>query len=1349
MTAYLLETSPWNPATQSVENFNFASGIADDAALGTALPYSLRLRDSFTHEISVFPDNQPGGSQASVGSVILNNVDGALDFLLDYSWGGRSVVVKTGPEDGLYSDFTVAFTGSALDISADQTDLAITIRDNSWKLVSPLQKNKFLGNGGSEGGRDLQNKPKPLSFGLCKNATPVLVNAALLVHQVHDGAIEGIAAVYDDAVTLNFFADYANYAALAAAVIPRGAYATCLAQGYLRLGAPAAGALTADVKGQYYSSVNLSETVRQIILSRSSLIATDLKTSDFTELASDLPGRISGLYYQEPTDDLDSFLETILGTGNVFWFFSSTGLLRVRQFKFRSAVASVSGYQIKSLQRALSAKPVYSILVNYDRNLTVVDASSFSISANTLNSYLEDEIINVQTDSAGGGGDWSNVKTKMVTILGDSEANPLRLADFQEVTPKPWITVDPDGVVAVINPGATTDTATLRASLNDYYTTDDIVVRKILGPQGQWMRLTATSRVLHLTPSGTPITPSESTMISLQGNYVGPVTWFAVDNLGRSVSLTGSGTTRTLSVSAPQASPLLSNVRVTVIDANGLFAKVKIVFGRREATLVDLAMPWDNLSDPNNTKPDDNATNSKDPLSPFGNSTVGSFISRTVTLESLLAPTGTIRSEIDDIKKQLDEGTDTIGASRLTALEVSLRSGAPQLLINGDFGDGFTAWNPSGGGWLVVKGYSIGPFAQNNGFNGAQLYQDVPVSPGVSYSLSVEMDPDVVNGSQAYVQWLTSGQSPLGDSASVYTDSWVRANSAEMVAPSNAMIARVRLRQNSNSPGRWTRVQFQQGAATVWRNDASVQSALARITTEETVRLNAVAAVAERVRVTETQMNGSADSFLKSRITDVETSATNQFKTVNLSIQTLTSSITALGAPNLLGNGAYHNGFSGWALSGGSGTWSIYQPSVGEPDTFAAIYGGNASTFMFTDTQVQGGLPYCIGFESACDDWADGGRMYLEYWTPGYGQLLQVIDGPQARGDWGRTSGGPYYAPSNATIARLGFKATNNSGNWRRISRMQIQQSTTPTAYSDAQSLGALSASVTTQAGTLASLGNTVAGLAPRLEAFWQTEANAAGTTAFMAAKVQLSNGTITSDVSLGAKKIGLYSDVNGTWLKTFDVVGGNVWIYGNLAVAGSVSVGNMKFGTTGEVSLYSRDDMNYNNQNYWVSFMGINVSVNEGAPIRGSWSCFVRRAGGTGECWIRVVRLVDGTAIKYGSGGMRIVVPAEGMFWAGHFVDSVDAGVTSQYELQIMCGGGTTISEEGRFLDVRELIRDHFDEIYIAARSGEGPGAGNAGGGNINGDYSGSGGTGGTNPTGGNIGYSGGGLRAKSIDLQ
>lgn len=121
---------------------------------------------------------------------------------------------------------------------------------------------EYAGTGGAEGGADKKGTLKPWVFGYAKNVEPILINEDDNIYQFSGyGPIQAISALYEKASSFGAsFGDYANYAALLAAAVPEGRWATCLAEGLIKLGAPQYGVITGDVQGHLVSGVCIRKT---------------------------------------------------------------------------------------------------------------------------------------------------------------------------------------------------------------------------------------------------------------------------------------------------------------------------------------------------------------------------------------------------------------------------------------------------------------------------------------------------------------------------------------------------------------------------------------------------------------------------------------------------------------------------------------------------------------------------------------------------------------------------------------------------------------------------------------------------------------------------------------------------------------------------------------------------------------------------------------------------------------------------------------------------------------------------------------------------------------------------------
>lgn len=235
-------------------------------------------------------------AESAIGTLILANADGALDALDDdVAVVGReievSVAAMTGDtvvgstiwdvlatEDGftigvgdgsdlatgdggassVLDGFGSVYKGVVEAIGWDRGAAQVTVRDFRLKMQQPVQRSTYNGLGGIDGTPELTGVTKPKAFGRCRNVRPVLLDAARLIYQVHDGEMRAIDAVYDMGVALAARPRVSTYADLAALEpaneesegdFPLGSFVPCPAAGCFRLAGTPAGAVTADVRG--------------------------------------------------------------------------------------------------------------------------------------------------------------------------------------------------------------------------------------------------------------------------------------------------------------------------------------------------------------------------------------------------------------------------------------------------------------------------------------------------------------------------------------------------------------------------------------------------------------------------------------------------------------------------------------------------------------------------------------------------------------------------------------------------------------------------------------------------------------------------------------------------------------------------------------------------------------------------------------------------------------------------------------------------------------------------------------------------------------------------------------------
>lgn len=149
-----------------------------------------------------------------------------------------------------WGGFALLFDGrieTQPDIADGLAQLSIGV-DDSW-LDKPFL-GTYAGTGGIEGGAEIKGAVKPRLFGAPRFTDAVLIDAVNNIWQLSAGAINQVEMAFDRLSRFGASAgDHASLAALTAASIAPGNWATCLASGLVRFGAPGDGLLTFHARG--------------------------------------------------------------------------------------------------------------------------------------------------------------------------------------------------------------------------------------------------------------------------------------------------------------------------------------------------------------------------------------------------------------------------------------------------------------------------------------------------------------------------------------------------------------------------------------------------------------------------------------------------------------------------------------------------------------------------------------------------------------------------------------------------------------------------------------------------------------------------------------------------------------------------------------------------------------------------------------------------------------------------------------------------------------------------------------------------------------------------------------------
>lgn len=183
----------------------------------------------------VNPLQRPGANEGVVG---LTDPDDELRVLSDKIWDGTPLTLRRGPRGdyrtSLFKEWTIMGRYRGAGLVRDLDEKQIRLRDNGWPLSGPLHGQTFAGTGGLEGTADVTGRIKPWALGHNFQIEPVLLSPADQIFQWSLGRSRELRAFRHGGVNITIGADYPTYEALAAATIPSGTCATCMAFSLVR-----------------------------------------------------------------------------------------------------------------------------------------------------------------------------------------------------------------------------------------------------------------------------------------------------------------------------------------------------------------------------------------------------------------------------------------------------------------------------------------------------------------------------------------------------------------------------------------------------------------------------------------------------------------------------------------------------------------------------------------------------------------------------------------------------------------------------------------------------------------------------------------------------------------------------------------------------------------------------------------------------------------------------------------------------------------------------------------------------------------------------------------------------------
>ncbi|MGK2911222.1 MAG: hypothetical protein ACSLE1_15685 [Sphingobium sp.] len=379
MKNLLIEIAAYDPATNSTQTLRMSSAMADaTGVVVNNLSWLPCLTGWSPRKISLFDSTQGETTPIAISH-------GELGIILDtdlnnfawssYDFDGRACSIWIGDLGDAWGNYRQVFSGNSGIATRDDLALSIPLSGPENLLNVDLLSASYAGTGGAEGLPGLKGTLKPWCSGACQNVTPILIDQAKLIYQVHGyGAVQDISMVYELSGQVNATASAtaADYAALAALTLAPGQWAKAPAVGMFRLGGEPSGAITADVVGAKDGAVNATtiSTIVPHLLKTAGLAVGKIDAASFAAFSQ------TWNFYTTSQVEIGDVVRDALHQAGGYIYPDSAGVFRAGNFFSNSSPGTLKGDRsslplVEGWKQIASAQPAYRVKIGYDRCWTL------------------------------------------------------------------------------------------------------------------------------------------------------------------------------------------------------------------------------------------------------------------------------------------------------------------------------------------------------------------------------------------------------------------------------------------------------------------------------------------------------------------------------------------------------------------------------------------------------------------------------------------------------------------------------------------------------------------------------------------------------------------------------------------------------------------------------------------------------------------------------------------------------------------------------------------------------------------------------------------------------------------
>ncbi|MBD8734883.1 gp53-like domain-containing protein [Sphingomonas sp. CFBP 13706] len=298
---------------------------------------------------------------------------------------GSLATVWVGEDGADFADYQETFTGSVGPFIRDtDTTGHIALLGPEAALARDILT-EYSGTGDIEGPADTLGKLKPYVAGLALNVTPILIDPIRFIYQVHGYGPCPVNTIYANALPFGqSVTNYTSYAALKDAKLPNGSWATCEALGLFRIANDVGGAAIT-------ADVGTPQTVGSIVvqlLKLAGLSNSRIGSSCYTA------GRFTNFYLTDQAQVID-IAGKVAFEGSRYLIADSRGRFELGRYQsdatpgmLRSDGRSDPFVLPDSITQEAKGAPPWRLSVGYERSWTVLTGSQISPLIATLGADL-------------------------------------------------------------------------------------------------------------------------------------------------------------------------------------------------------------------------------------------------------------------------------------------------------------------------------------------------------------------------------------------------------------------------------------------------------------------------------------------------------------------------------------------------------------------------------------------------------------------------------------------------------------------------------------------------------------------------------------------------------------------------------------------------------------------------------------------------------------------------------------------------------------------------------------------------------------------------------------------------